>query len=65
MWGDEVKTLHGMINDAEIKRQFWVDTAEDPQALKDREKTKEQALNLASYFEGKYDALCEALRLST
>ena len=60
-----MKTLTTLINDAEIKRQLWLDIANDPQALKDRGKTKEDAGVLASYFEGKYDGLCEALRLNT
>ena len=60
-----MKTLHSLINDAEIKKQFWLDVANDPQALKDRNKTKEDADVLANYFEGKYDGLCEALRLKT
>ena len=60
-----MKTLHSLINEAEIKRQFWLDVANDPQALKDRNKTKEDADVLANYFEGKYDGLCDALRLNT
>ncbi len=52
-----------MINDAEIKRQFWLDVAGDPQALKDRNKTEYDCYILAKYFEGKYDGLCDALRL--
>ncbi len=58
-----MKTLHSMINDAEIKRQFWLDVAGDPQALKDRNKTEYDCYILANYFEGKYDGLCDALRL--
>lgn len=60
-----MKTIHGLMNEAELKRQFWLEVADDPQALLDRNKTKAEAENLASYFEGRYDGLCDALRTSS
>ena len=54
------KTISSMIHEAEAKWGFWKDVAEDEQALADRNKTKEEALQLANYFEGLFDALCDA-----
>ena len=54
-----MKTLRSMISEAESKRQLWLAISNDPDALKDRGKTKEEAVILANYFEGKYDGLCD------
>jgi len=58
-----MKTLHSLISEAELKRQFWAETAEDPEALSDRGVSKEHARRLESYFEGRYDGLCDAMRM--
>ena len=58
-----MKPIRSLLNEAETKMELWVEIAEDPQALTDRGKTKEQALHLASFFEGRFDGLCDALPL--
>lgn len=60
-----VKTIHSLINEARTKQEFWEDTANDKVALEDRGKTKEEAIFLANYFEGKFDGLCEAKKYIT
>ena len=60
-----MKTLSSLINDVEIQRVFWLDISNDEDALRVRGKTKEELLLLVKYFEGKYDGLCDALRLDT
>lgn len=57
------KTIASMIHDAELKQQLWTEVADDPQALTDRDKTREEALQLANYFEGKFEGLVEGKRL--
>ena len=52
-----------MIKDAEQRRDFWSNAHNNPVALEATDTTKEQASNTANYFEGKYDGLCEALRI--
>ena len=59
-----MKALRDMINDAEISRKFWEDAANDPEALRALDKSRDRALMLENYFEGKYDGLCDALRLT-
>ena len=56
-----MKTLQSLISEAEQKSDMWKQIADDPQALTDREKTREEALMLANYFEGRADGLCDAL----
>ena len=58
-----MKTLHSLINEAELKRQFWIETGADPEALADRGITKDYAKSMESYFEGRYDGLCDAMRM--
>ena len=58
-----MKTINSLLQEAGTKGDFWRETAEDKIALKDRGKTKEQALYLANYFEGKFDGLVEANRV--
>ena len=55
------KTIKSMIDEAEAKKHLWNDISLDKQALKDRDKTKEEAVVLANYFEGRADAFYEAL----
>ncbi len=55
-----MKTIQSMIFSAETSCDMWLAVAYDEVALKDRDKTKEQALMLASYFEGKFDGLLDA-----
>lgn len=59
------KTIKSLIYEAEAKQQMWLEFSEDETALKDRNKTREEALRLADYFEGKVDGLTEALRYSS
>lgn len=60
-----IKTITSLINEARTKQEFWQDTARDAEALEDRNKTKEEAIILANYFEGKFDGLCEARKFVT
>lgn len=53
------KTLDSMIFEAEEKMELWNEIAIDEQALVDRNKTREEAIVLANYFEGKFDSLCD------
>lgn len=57
-----MKTIQSMIWEAEIKQADWEQIADDPQALIDRGKTREEALCLANYFQGRRDALIEVRR---
>ena len=57
------KTIQSLINEAELKMELWRKIAIDPQALKDRDKTKEEAVVLANFFEGRFDGLCDARNL--
>ncbi len=58
------KTMQSLIHEAESKWQLWLEVAEDPQALEDRNKTKEEAVVLANFFEGRFDGLCDARDLN-
>ena len=58
------RTIQGLINEAELKMEMWREIALDPQALKDRDKTREEAVVLANFFEGRFDGLCDARNLS-
>ena len=58
------KTVMSLIQEAEAKWDMWRDIACDSQALSDRNKTREQAIILASFFEGRFDGLCDALNLN-
>lgn len=55
------KTLQSNIFDAEIRRDFWIDTANDPQALDDRGIDREGALLIANEFERKITRLEEGI----
>ena len=55
------KTMQSLISEAEIKEKMWLEIADDNQALSDRLKSREQALQLANFFEGRRDGLCDAL----
>lgn len=52
-----MRTLESLIHEAQTKMDLWLDIANDPQALKDRVKTRNEALMLSNYFEGRLDAL--------
>jgi hypothetical protein len=54
--------LNKQISIYEAKQIMWYKVASDKQALLDKGKTEEQALNLASYFEGIIDGLILAKR---
>lgn len=53
------KTIESMILNAEAKMELWHEISNNQQALEDKGKTKEEAVVLANYFEGQFDALCE------
>ena len=57
------KTIRSMLHDSETRQQYWLDAAGDIQDLTDLGKSKEEAVNLASYFEGKADAFRQSLHL--
>ena len=59
------KTMQSLILEAEIMQAKWEDFADDKQALEDLNKTREQCLQLANFFEGKRDGLCDALPFIT
>ena len=52
--------LDSMLLDTRLKYDMWIEIADDPQELKDKNKTKVEALMLANFFEGKYDGLSTA-----
>lgn len=58
------KTIQDLIHEAELKMELWRKIVIDPRALKDRGKTKEEAVVLANFFEGRFDGLCDARNLS-
>lgn len=59
-----MKTLKTLRDEASIKMVMWNDIAFDEKALKDRNKSKSEALILANYFEGKFDAFNQAIRMT-
>ena len=58
-------SIEKLIEDANAKQQFWFEASNNPTALEITSKTRKEALILANYFEGKYDGLCDALRICT
>jgi len=56
-----MKTLKSLRDEAERKMVLWNRIADDKEALQDRNKTREDALMLVNYFEGKFDAYCDAI----
>lgn len=58
-----MNVIKAMIYEAETKKNQWAKKAGDPEALVAAKKTREEALALASYFEGKYDALLEVIKV--
>lgn len=56
-----MKTLQSLIFEADLKFNLWREISNDPEALEERGKTKEEAECLASYFEGKVDLLQDLL----
>ena len=61
---NDMKTLQSLITEAVTKWDMWLEIADDPQALIDREKTRNEALMLANFFEGRFNALCDAKNLT-
>ena len=53
------RTPVGLIHEALGELNLWLEIAEDQDALLSRNKTREEALQLANYFEGRYDAFCD------
>jgi hypothetical protein len=58
-----MNVIKSMIYEAETKKNQWAKKAQDPEALAAAKKTQAEALHLASYFEGKYDALLEVIKV--
>ena len=58
-----MKTIDSMVHDSAIRQQYWLDAANSNNDLADLCKTRDEALNLASYYEGKYDAFIQARNL--
>ena len=54
------KTIKSSLHDAKTKWDMWLLISQDEDALRDRNKSSNDAINLASYFEGKFDAFIEA-----
>ncbi len=55
-----MKTLNEMITEAEMDWNDWNMAADDEKELKERHKTREEALQLANFFEGRFDGLVDA-----
>jgi hypothetical protein len=55
------KTLQSNLFDAQVRRDFWIDTANDKQALEDRGIEREDALLIANEFERKITRLEEGI----
>lgn len=58
-----MNVIKAMIYEAENKKNQWTAKAEDPEALAAANKTRAEALSLATYFEGKYDALLDVVKV--
>ena len=58
------KSIKSLIHEAETKWSMWIEISESEEFLTDRGKTKQEALMLANFFEGKFDGLCLARDLS-
>ena len=58
-------SIEKLIEEAAAKQNFWFKASSNSVALEVTSKTRKEALILANYFEGKYDGLCDALRIST
>lgn len=58
-----MNTIKAMIYAAESKMNTWKKTVNDDELLSTSGKSKEEAQNLANYFEGKYDALLEVVKV--
>ena len=57
------KTLTSVAEEYRAKQSLWVEIANDPVALTDRGKTKNEAFIIASYYEGKFDGIIEAANI--
>lgn len=57
-----MKTLKGLALEAHVKWDFWRYISDED--LAERDKTREETNALYSYFEGKFEAYSEAMRLS-
>ena len=55
-----MKTIDSMIEEARARYNMWEYMANDHEDLKARKKSREEALYLANYFEGRFEALLEA-----
>jgi len=60
-----MKTVSNEVEACRVSWQRWLDIANDPKALEDRGKTREQAMYLANYFEGRHDGLIFATTFNT
>lgn len=59
-----MKTLESLLHEANVKRDLWHSIAHDKRALADRGKTKDEALAVLNYFEGRSDALSDCIALN-
>jgi hypothetical protein len=58
-----MSTIKTMIYAAEAKMKQWKKAIAEPIVLETTGKTLEEAEKLAQYFEGKYDALLEVIKV--
>ncbi len=58
------KTIQSMIHDAQTRLDMWASRINDKEALTDLNRTREEVVALANYFEGKRDGLVDAMRLN-
>lgn len=59
-----MNTIKSLIYAAETKKKSWEKTINDPVALEKTGKTRDEAIALINYFEGKYDAYLDVLKFS-
>ena len=56
-----MKTVLSLKHEANNNMDLWQSIMDDEEALEDRRKTREQAIRLFEYYQGRFDAFCEAL----
>lgn len=58
-----MKTLESLKFEAGEKMALWDRIVNDPAARLDRGITKEEAIRKFEYFDGQFDALCDAINI--
>lgn len=58
-----MNVIKSMIYEAETKKDQWLKKADDKEALAAAGKTRDEALALSNYFEGKYDAYLDVIKV--